>query len=100
MINCRRRLTYWYNYMPNGKPGDHPYTDIIVHGTDLYSQTVAQLVREISGLADEKTRRDLSDLLITEYNEYSNPDVDELERVLTELRDKLLKQARDRGYEV
>ena len=66
----------------------------------MYSPQVAKLVREISGLADDKTRREISDLLFSEYNEYSNPDIEELEPVLTKLRDKLLQEARDRGYEV
>jgi hypothetical protein len=36
--------------MPNGKPGDHPYTDIVIHGRDVY-------------LSDDKTQRKLADLL-------------------------------------
>ncbi len=86
--------------MPNGKPGDHPFTDIVNHGLDVYSSQVAKLVREIVKLASEQERRKLSDLLYQEYNEYSNPDVEELERVLTDLRDKLLRDARERGWEV
>lgn len=86
--------------MPNGKPGDHPFTDIVNHGLDVYSSQVAKLVRQIAKLASDQERRKLSDLLYQEYNEYSNPDVEELERVLTDLRDKLLREARERGWEV
>ncbi len=86
--------------MPNGKPGDHPFTDIVNHGLDVYSSQVAKLVREIAKLASDQERRKLSDLLYQQYNEYSNPDVEELERVLTDLRDKLLRDARERGWEV
>jgi hypothetical protein len=78
--------------MPNGKPGDHPYTDIVVHGHDVYSRRASDLVREIARLADEKTRRELSDLLWYEYNDFAKPDVAKLERVLTELRDKLKRE--------
>jgi hypothetical protein len=39
--------------MPNGKIGDHPYTDIVVHCRDVYSAAAAALVREIDRLADE-----------------------------------------------
>lgn len=46
--------------MPNGKIGDNPFTDIIVHGRDVYSQRAAELVRAINALADDKTRRDLA----------------------------------------
>jgi hypothetical protein len=86
--------------MPNGKPGDHPYTDIVVHGRDVYSPLAAKLVREIATLADEKTRRQLGDLLFLEYNEFSRPDVPKLERELTELRDRLTREARERGFEI
>ena len=86
--------------MPNGKPSDHPFTDIVVHGLDVYSSQVAKLVREIAKLASDQERRKLSDLLYQEYNEYSNPDIEELERVLTDLHDKLLRDARERGWEV
>lgn len=86
--------------MPNGKPGDHPFTDIVVHGLDVYSPQVAKLVREISKLASDTARREISDLLYTKYNEYSDPDVEELEQVLINMRDKLLREARERGFEV
>ena len=85
--------------MPNGKPGDHPFTDIVHHHRPVYSRAADDLVRELAKLADDKTRRELEDLLLSKYNEYGKPDVPELERVLTELRDKLLDEARARGFE-
>ena len=85
--------------MPNGKPGDHPYTDIVIHGRDVYSPHAANLIREIAKLSDEKTRRKLADLLLSEYNEFDHPDVTKLETVLAEMRDKVLQDARERGFE-
>jgi hypothetical protein len=85
--------------VPNGKPGDHPFTDIVHHGRPIYSATADALVREIAKLADDKTRRHLEDLLMSKYNEYRNPNVPELERFLTGLRDRLLSDARVRGFE-
>ncbi len=85
--------------MPNGKPGDHPYTDIVIHGRDVYSSDIAKLVREIDQLASEKEREDLGDLLLFKFGVFSNPDTDELERILTELRDKMRDAARSRGSE-
>jgi S-adenosylmethionine hydrolase len=85
--------------MPNGKPGDHPYTDIVTHGRDVYSHKAASLVRDIARFADEKTRLALGEMLFSEYNEYSNPDIAKLEGVLTELRGKVMQEARARGYE-
>ena len=86
--------------MANGKPGDHPYTDIMIHGRDVYSKRATALVREIASLVDEKTARQLADLLYSEYNEFLKPDVAKLERVLTEMRDDAKRDARSRGFEM
>jgi len=74
--------------MPNGKPGDHPYTDIVIHGRDIYSARAAALIREIAGLVDDKARRKLADMLFLEYNDFGAPGVAKLEQVLTEMRDR------------
>ncbi len=34
--------------MPNGKPGDHPYTDIVTHGLEVFTEEVDALVRELA----------------------------------------------------
>jgi len=34
--------------MPNGKPGDHPLTDILVHRRNVFDPGVDRLVRELS----------------------------------------------------
>jgi hypothetical protein len=86
--------------MPNGTIGDHPFTDIVSHGKTVYSAKASALVREIVSLADEKTRRELADLLFSKYSVHSSPNVTELERVLTEQRDKLLADAKARGFEI
>jgi hypothetical protein len=33
--------------MPNSKPGDHPLTDIIVHGREVYGTETDDLIRGI-----------------------------------------------------
>ena len=86
--------------MPNGNHGDHPYPDIVVHKSDIYSPVAAALVREIATLADDKTRRALADLLYEKFNPYDRPDVHALERHLATLRDNLRKDASARGFEV
>ena len=86
--------------MPNGKPGDHPYTDIVIHGRNVYSPNAANLVREIAKLSDDKARRQLADLLYSDYHEFDRPDVRKLETVLTEMRDTALRDARERGFDV
>ena len=59
--------------MPNGKPGDHPFTDIVIHGRDVYSERAASLVRQIAALVGEQERQQLADMLFHDYNEYSTP---------------------------
>jgi len=86
--------------MPNGKQGDHPLTDIVNYKRDIYSPRAAALVREIDRLADEKTRAQLADLSSHNCNEFANPDVNRLERVLTDMRDRLVRGARERGFEL
>lgn len=86
--------------MPNGSIGDHPYTDIVHHGLDIYSPYAASLVREIAVLTDERTRRELADMLMKDFDEFSNPDVPRLESLLKIMRDRLKQEARERGYEV
>jgi hypothetical protein len=86
--------------MPNGKPGDHPLTDILIHDRNIYSPLARDLVREIATLADEKTRRELGELLYTKYNEYNKPDIVKLEAYLTGLRDNLKRDAKSSGFEV
>jgi hypothetical protein len=73
--------------MPNGKIGDHPYTDIVLHGRRVYSERADALVREIDQLGG---REEVADLLWREFDNYKNPDVKRLELVLAQIRDRLL----------
>lgn len=83
--------------MPNGKIGDHPLDDIILHGRSVYSERADSLVRKVVELGgcDE-----IADMLLLEYNGLQNPDVPKLERVLAHIHERLLREARDRGWEV
>ena len=36
--------------MPNGKPGDHPLTDILVHKIKVYGREADEVIREIAKL--------------------------------------------------
>jgi hypothetical protein len=49
--------------MPNGKPGDNPYNDIIVHKLDLGVPEAAKRVRELHALADPDVEHLVFDLL-------------------------------------
>jgi hypothetical protein len=39
--------------MPNGKPGDNPYDDIVLHGFDFGSPEIKKLVIELHRLGDD-----------------------------------------------
>jgi len=85
--------------MPNGEPGDHPWTDIVVYRADVYSALAAALVREIATLADDRTKRELAHVLNEKFNPQGRPDVPKLERYLTLFRDRLRRDASARGFE-
>jgi hypothetical protein len=75
--------------MPNGKIGDHPLTDIVVHDQRVYSRAADALVREIVELGG---RAEIENMLLLEYNEHMSPDVAKLELVLTGIRDRLRRE--------
>ncbi|MFC4405402.1 hypothetical protein [Haloarchaeobius iranensis] len=67
--------------MPNGKPGDSPYTDIVTHGRDVYSTEVDDLIRDLDSLG---AAIDVHDVL----NEYAlDPAEDELDALAADLRE-------------
>jgi hypothetical protein len=40
--------------MPNGKPGDHLVTDILLHGFSEYGDEACELLRKIAQLSSER----------------------------------------------
>ena len=49
--------------MPNGKPGDHPLTDILVHRHVVYGEGVEEVVRTVAAECSESEREFLASLL-------------------------------------
>jgi hypothetical protein len=80
--------------MPNGKPGDNPFTDIVIHGRSVYSKTADDLIRRIARIAGQQERNRLAQRLFLDYNEFYDPDVPALERYLKELYETLLADAK------
>ncbi|MFD1644460.1 hypothetical protein [Haloarchaeobius litoreus] len=75
--------------MPNGKPGDSPYTDIVTHGRDIYSPEVDDLIRELDSMG---AAIDVHDVL----NGYElDPDEEALAAMAADLRE--LKRERESG---
>jgi hypothetical protein len=70
----------------NGKPGDHPVTDICVHGYAVFSPKADELVRELMRLGGPQAVYGLLD------DWFSPPSVPDLERQLeaacNQLREK------------
>ncbi len=79
--------------MANGKHGDHPLTDILVHKIPVFSPTIDALITEIAALGGEKDLRD-------RFNLFSPPPSDTFTTELQMLRDSLKRQARERGWEI
>src|SRR2546428_14067819 len=83
----RRRL----RFMPNGKPGDHPVTDLVVWGRKVFSERVNTLIREIDTYTTDYGVFDpFEDLDSLIFRTESNPVNDaELIAALTERKDQL-----------
>jgi hypothetical protein len=80
--------------MPNGKPGDHPLTDLLVHGVPVFNPRVDALVREIAGLGGRETLERYADELYRANSRFirgvaHSADLPDLEQRLTETRDAL-----------
>ena len=50
--------------MPNGKPLDHPVTDVVIHGMPVFSPRVDELIREIDTLGGRAELWALTDAMM------------------------------------
>ena len=87
--------------MANGKPGDHPYTDIVVHGLTVCDQETTQLVQEITRHGDGRVDVAVRNLLWFMDPQRANESwrktvLDELKSSLRGLRDVCEELARAR----
>jgi len=79
--------------MPNGRKHDNPITDIIHWKIPVFSPTADALIAEIVRLGGEKQ-------LESAFNLFSPPPLDHLEPGLRQMRDRMLAEAKERGWEV
>jgi hypothetical protein len=77
----------------NGKKGDHPLTDILLHNVSVYSPTADSLIKEIVKLGGREELERNFDLLVP-------PATSVFEAHLQQLRDRLWVEAKARGWEV
>ena len=73
--------------MPNGKPRDHPLTDILVHGLRVFSRRADRLIKEIVALGGQAAIERAFDL-------FAPPPKREFEQRLTVMRDRLKTERR------
>ena len=79
--------------MANGAKGDDPIVDIVCWKIPRFSPTVDALIAEIVRLGGQKElERDL-DL-------FQPPPLEKFEPLLQQMRDRLWKEAKERGWEV
>jgi hypothetical protein len=87
--------------MPNGKPGDHPLTDILVHKIEVFSPRADALIREIvelGGKAELDGDINLS-ALDPRFPSTEPVDLSRLEAQLESLRDRIRADRQQRGWE-
>jgi hypothetical protein len=88
-------------HVANGKPGDHPLTDILHWNHEVFGRDADDLIREIVRLGgSEALERPPLDLVTLDPRYNRDVDLPALEGKLRELRDTLRANARERGWEV
>jgi hypothetical protein len=79
--------------MPNGKKGDHPLTDILHWKIRRFSAEADRLIADIVQLGGR-------DELEKAFNLFAPPPMPDFEKSLREIRDRLFREAKERGWEV
>jgi hypothetical protein len=79
--------------MTNGKKGDHPLTDIVLHHLSTFSPTADALIKEIVSLGAQKE-------LEANFDLFSPPPLETFEVQLRNMRDNLKRERKNRGWEV
>jgi hypothetical protein len=73
--------------MPNGKLGDHPLTDILIHNRRTFSAEIDALIVDIVGLGGRNE-------LERSFNLFVPPPLSEFEKLLKEMHERLLNDAK------
>ena len=80
--------------MPNGKPGDHPITDLMIHHLSVYGDP---LDTELRQLGEFMSYDRLCDWF--EQGRYWTTPKEELEPIVAAKLETLKRDAQDRGWE-
>jgi hypothetical protein len=82
--------------MPNGRPGDHPLTDILHYNSPVFGSKIDDLVRVLARTSGYKQVHDrIANLLYENWPYWENvtPDYDGVYRELLEIQSELLSLA-------
>ena len=85
--------------MPNGARGDDIYCDIAVHKVQVFSRTADRLIQQLRFLMDTNEFDELLGQLVA-VNRNSRLEVVRLESLLAWRKTKLLRRAKERGWDV
>lgn len=78
--------------MANGSPGDHPYTDIVIHKRKVLGEEIDNLVRELQQMPGfDRFKEEVCDLLVKNEPPWNkNPDFEFVKKRLYEVREHLI----------
>jgi hypothetical protein len=94
-LRSKLHFVFWSKLLMNGKPGDHPLTDILVHKLEVYGQEADDLIRKIAELC---SRRELDEWWQSEIG--WSPHRDSISRKARERHAELLQRAKKSGWEI
>ena len=81
----------------NGKPGDTPILDITAYKLLVYSPDADALVAEI---VRHGGRDEIEPRLLGEFHPSARPDLKKVTEYLAAVRDRRIRDAKERGWEV
>jgi hypothetical protein len=81
----------WRKVMPNGNPGDHPYTDIVIHGMEVFGDEIDDLVREIDRLAGSEAVLERTAKILWNHFWRQIKDPDELKSELLAIKEACIR---------
>lgn len=72
--------------MANGRPGDHPYTDIVIHGYTKFSSKVTEIVEAVDDKGPHSAKQEVRTLLWITPRNPSDEEVKRLEEALEKIQ--------------
>ena len=78
--------------MPNGKPGDNPITDLMIHRIAVFGEPLDTQLRQLGELMSYKR-------LCEWYQSHWTTPADQLQPIVSAKLEELRRDARERGWE-